>query len=321
MDIPVHLWKTQGYGHQQLPNCWKEHISFPCPIYISNFGVLGCARLHSVKPANRHRKSPMFLQVAWKPVPFLSVLPICATNARAGSVAIFAVFRSLSVFSSRTWRCSNFHRKFAIKKLIKFSKHAVREGFVHFLSKNCSNCFVVFDLSNCQGGVGEDNNVPWTCTHVWCYANWWLRDVNIPWTCTHVWCYANWWLRDVNILWTCTHVWCYGNWWLRDVNIPWTCTHAWCYANWWLRDVNILWNLHMFDATQIGGYPNSLCAQRSGKVNSSLMTYCRQWQWRNARVLCKDLKATTGNALKHWPNFNLVWKIGPVSSPPGCFCW
>ena len=20
-------------------------------------------------------------------------------------------------------------------------------------------------------------NIPWTCTHVWCYANWWLRDV------------------------------------------------------------------------------------------------------------------------------------------------
>ena len=44
--------------------------------------------------------------------------------------------------------------------------------------------------------------------------------------------------------------------------------------------------------------PNSLCAQRSGKVNSSLMTYCRQWQWRNAHVLCKDLMATTGKALK-----------------------
>ena len=40
------------------------------------------------------------------------------------------------------------------KKIIKFSKHAFREGFVHFLSKNCSNCFFVFDLSNCQGGVG-----------------------------------------------------------------------------------------------------------------------------------------------------------------------
>ena len=44
--------------------------------------------------------------------------------------------------------------------------------------------------------------------------------------------------------------------------------------------------------------PNSLCAHRSGKVNSSLMTYCRQWQWRNAHVLCKDLMATTGKALK-----------------------
>ena len=44
--------------------------------------------------------------------------------------------------------------------------------------------------------------------------------------------------------------------------------------------------------------PNSLRAQRSGKVNSSLMTYCRQWQWRNAHVLCKDLMATTGKALK-----------------------
>ena len=41
------------------------------------------------------------------------------------------------------------------KKIIKFSKHAFREGFVHFLSKNCSNCFFVFGLSNCQGGVGE----------------------------------------------------------------------------------------------------------------------------------------------------------------------
>ena len=25
---------------------------------------------------------------------------------------------------------------------------------MHFLSKKCSNCFFVFDLSNCQGGVG-----------------------------------------------------------------------------------------------------------------------------------------------------------------------
>ena len=40
------------------------------------------------------------------------------------------------------------------QKNIKSSKHAFREGFVHFLSKNCSNCFFVFDLSNCQGGVG-----------------------------------------------------------------------------------------------------------------------------------------------------------------------
>ena len=29
--------------------------------------------------------------------------------------------------------------------------------------------------------------------------------------------------------------------------------------------------------------PNSLCAQRSGKVNSSLMTYCRQWQMAMAK--------------------------------------
>ena len=40
------------------------------------------------------------------------------------------------------------------KKIIKFSKHAFREGFVHFLSQDCSTCFFVFDLSNCQGGVG-----------------------------------------------------------------------------------------------------------------------------------------------------------------------
>ena len=173
---------------------------------------------------------------------------------------------------------------------------------MHFVRVSCTFCQkivqIVFSFSTCQivrVGWGGDDNVPWTCTHVWCYANWWLRDVNILWTCTHVWCYANWWLRDVNILWTCTHVWCYANWWLRDVNILWTCTHVWCYAN-------------------------SLCAQRSGTVNSSLMTYCRQWQWRNAQhVLCKDLMATTGKALKHWPNLQLVWKIGPVSSPPGCF--
>ena len=25
---------------------------------------------------------------------------------------------------------------------------------MHFLSQDCSNCFFVFDLSNCQGGVG-----------------------------------------------------------------------------------------------------------------------------------------------------------------------
>ena len=25
---------------------------------------------------------------------------------------------------------------------------------MYFLSKNCSNCFFIFDLSNCQGGVG-----------------------------------------------------------------------------------------------------------------------------------------------------------------------
>ncbi len=69
--------------------------------------------------------------------------------------------------------------------------------------------------------------------------------------------------------------------------------------------------------------PNSLCAQEFGKINGSLVTYCRQWQWRNAHVLCKDLMATTGKALKHWPKLqrscNLLWKTGPVSSPPGCF--
>ena len=287
------------------------------------------------------------MQVAWKPVPFLSVLPICVTNTRAGFIAIC----SISVFSSRTWRCSNFHRKFAIKESSNFQN-------MHFVRVSCTFCQknvqIVFSFSTCQivrVGWGGDDNVPWTCTHVWCYAKRWLRDVNILWTCTHVWCYANWWLRDDNILWTCTHVWCYANWWLRDVNILWPCTHVWCYANWWLRDVNILWPcthvwcyanwwprdvnifwtcthvwcyanwwprdvnipwtcthdtcLMLCELVASGCYANSLCAQKSGKVNSSLLTYCRQWQWRNAHVLCKDLMATTGKAFKHWRNLQL----------------
>ena len=149
---------------------------------------------------------------------------------------------------------------------------------MHFVRVSCTFCQkiaqIVFSFSTCQivrvgWGGGGDDNVPWTCTHVWCYANWWLRDVNIPWTCTHVWCYANWFLRDVYIPWTCTHVWCYAKWWLRDANILWTCihvdatqmcTHVWCYANvhtwlnyanWFLRGVNIPWTCTHVDATQM----------------------------------------------------------------------
>ena len=252
------------------------------------------------------------MQVAWKPVPFLSVLQICVTNARAGFIAICSISYSFSVLFTGM-QTLKFSSQICDKKNHQIFKTCISWGFRALFVKKLFKLFFRFRLVKLSGwgGVGGgDDNVPWTCTHVWCYANWFLRDVNIPWTCTHVWCYANvhtclnyanWFLRDVNIPWTCTHVWCYANWFLRDVNIPWTCTHVWCYANWFLWDVNIWQNIKDW-------VPNSLCAQRSGKVNSSLMTYCRQWQWRNAHVLCKDLMATTGKALKRWPNLQLGLK-------------
>ena len=55
---------------------------------------------------------------------------------------------------------------------------------------------------SCGGGVGwgGDDDVPCTCTHVWCYATGCLSR-----TCTHVWCYATGCFSR-----TCTHVWCYA---------------------------------------------------------------------------------------------------------------
>ena len=172
-------------------------------------------------------------------------------------------------------------------------KTCISWGFRALFVKKLFKLFFRFRLVNLSGwGGGGDDNVPWTCTHAWCYANWWLRDVNILWTCihldatqmcTHVWCYTQMcthvWTTQIGffgmltfldlahmfdatqigffgmltlIPWTCTHVWCYANWWLRAVNIPWACTHAWCYANWGLRDVNIPWTCIHLDATQIG---------------------------------------------------------------------
>ena len=70
---------------------------------------------------------------------------------------------------------------------------------------------------SCGGGVGwgGDDDVPCTCTHVWCYATGCFSR-----TCTHVWCYATGCFSR-----TCTHVWCYATGCFSR-----TCTHVWCYA-------------------------------------------------------------------------------------------
>ena len=62
-----------------------------------------------------------------------------------------AVFRTCVVFSARTCRLANFHRKFAKKEIIKFSRHALHKGFAAFLSKKVQNVFFVFEWSNCFG--------------------------------------------------------------------------------------------------------------------------------------------------------------------------
>ena len=95
---------------------------------------------------------------------------------------LFAVFRTLSVFSSRTCRLSNFHRKFATKKNHQIFQTCISWGFRALFVKQLFKLFFRFRLVTLLGwgGVGGgDDNVPWTCTHVWCYANWWLRDVTL----------------------------------------------------------------------------------------------------------------------------------------------
>ena len=62
-----------------------------------------------------------------------------------------ATFRTRAVFSARTCRLFIFHRKFAGKKIIKFSKRAFHGGFVPFLSQKGSNCSFVFQWSNSFG--------------------------------------------------------------------------------------------------------------------------------------------------------------------------
>ena len=95
----------------------------------------------------------LYMQVAWKPVPFLSVLPICVTNARAGFIAICSISCTFSVLFTDL-KMLIFSSQICDKKNHQIFKICISWGFRALLAKNCSNCFFVFDLSNCQGGVG-----------------------------------------------------------------------------------------------------------------------------------------------------------------------
>ena len=238
----------------------------------------------------------MFVQVAWKPVPFLSVLQICVTNARAGFIAICSISYTFSVLFT-DMQTLKFSSQICDKKNHQIFKTCISWGFRALFVKKLFKLFFRFrlvKLSGWGGGVGwggGDDNVPWTCTHVWCYANWWLRDVNILWTCihvdatqmcTHVWCYANvhtclnyanWFLR-VN-LHTCLN---YANWFLRDVNIPWTCTHVWTTQIGFFGMLTFLELAHMFDATQIGGFGMLTFFGRTSKIGCQFPVCAKVWE-------------------------------------------
>ena len=110
---------------------------------------------------------------------------------------------------------------------------------------------------------GGDDDVPCTCTHVWCYASggWGVGMMTFPALAhmyTHVWCYASdgvgmmtflalahmcdatqvvgWWVGggDDDVPCTCTDVYTcvmLRKWWDGDDDVPCTCTHLWCYAS------------------------------------------------------------------------------------------
>ena len=80
------------------------------------------------------------MQVGGKPVPFLSAWQLCEKNVHAGFIGRCSVSYTCSVLS-RDMQTLKFYRKFAKKKIIKFSKHAFREGFAAFVSNKCSTCF------------------------------------------------------------------------------------------------------------------------------------------------------------------------------------
>ena len=89
----------------------------------------------------------MFMQVAWKPVPFLSVLQICVTNARAGFIAICSISYTFSVL-------------FTDMQTLKFSsqicdqKKSSNFQNMHFVRVSCTFCQkivqIVFSFSTCQ---------------------------------------------------------------------------------------------------------------------------------------------------------------------------
>ena len=173
------------------------------------------------------------MQVAWKPVPFLSVLPICVTNARAGFIAICNFSCTFSVLFTDL-KMLKFSSRICDKKIIKFSKHAFREGFVHFLSKNCSNCFFVLDLSNCQGGVGGGMITflelahMFDATQIGGFGMLKVFELAHMFDATQIGGFGMLTFFELAHMIAVTQI---GG--LRRISIPWPCTHDWCYANWW----------------------------------------------------------------------------------------
>ena len=100
-----------------------------------------------------------------------------------------------------------------------------------------------------------------------------------------------------------------GGWGGWDDDVPCMCTHVRCYTtvasllhtcsmlrNWWSQSPGPwpkLLQVHTSAVENIKDWvPNYLSAQSSGKLNDTLMAYCRQWQWRNADKMRKDLMAS-----------------------------